>query len=669
MDLNSKSVLKNLILLLVLIFNLKLQAQEGFWPIEVLPEEFKNGSKLFEQKKSKRDSILYYPDLLRASVSLDNGNCSGAIISKNGLLLTNYHCVEPYLLALEKEGKINLDKGYFLGQEKEGPELQGLSVDIPIGSFDLKNRDQKEIEAWISRKQSPIRKRISLDYFPSEFQTMGLIFDQFQKITMVACPPRELAKAGGEEGNWSWPRYSADFCLLRIEKTDPFHNRDYRNFPMFEIAEGLEESKVSMIIGYPFSSHRNAYSRKIINLLEHDQGTRLKLRNKRLNIYQDYLDFNPDTRLPMALMIQLENERTFQEMEIKNVNSAGLVEIKKKKESELAQKDKLLKSWFEEAGRNFDSLEYYNTVRIYLNEGLTAPRVFLFVFGFSPLLDGLRNNDSKEQISKISSQIQQKADNYFETNDPRLEKELFFKMVFQFYEDIPEDLQGPGFEKIRHDYNGDVFAFVEDSWGRSIFSKREKVSSFLSNPSVSVLTNDPLYSWVNEVITHYFVTVAPKIKNFQAELSQTELKILSKTQKSSYPEANGTLRISKGKIVGYQKNETDYSQAFCTVSGMNNAIRFKDKNLKNWLSGLNPGQRVTFLSSVEATSGNSGSPMINEDGELIGLAFDQNQQGLGNRFFYNSLNQRCIGIPFQWIEQIVRDLGKMPEFFDQEFNQ
>ncbi len=669
--LTSDPVLKKFFALtLLLCFSFLAQAQEGFWVPENLPDFLNKEQKFLRPQDASSEKEYYYPIQLQATMSLDQGNCTGVIISQNGLLLTNYHCIEPYLRVLEAEGKIDLSKGFFLQDQENGPILEGLTGDVLVKSVDATDWDNEKRDSWLNEKETPIRRRIIKSMEPS-FGSRGIVTNVFDKVSLVAVPPESLALLGGNEGNWQWPRYSSDFVVLRVHRSDPIHQKQYPEFPYLKISKAISKNMDVFVGGYPASSFRNSNSRKVQNLLLHDQSTRLKLRKKRLNIYSDYLEFNPETKLPRDLMVSLENEKIFQEYELRNAESYGLIEQKKEREKETSSNQKNLTYDFVKLDRLYDSLEYYNLSRIYLNEGLTAPKIFLLVFGFSPLEDVLVHPENKEQYQSTLEAIKRKASAYFEKNDPRLEKELFFKMVMQYYEDIPSDLHNPNFQAIKHAFEGDVFRFVSELWDNSIFTNNENLEAFLNKPDLEKLNSDPMYTWVNDVIGYYFISIAPRIKKYQGEIAALELRISESLPSLTYPEANGTLRVSRGKIKGFQRNETDWSEPFCTVSGLKTLIERKKlpDELKKWIANLDDGLMITFLSEVEVSMGNSGSPILNSKGELVGLAFDQNIEGLGNRYYYDAKNQKCIGLTFEWIERVVSDLGGMPDFFEKEFHQ
>ena len=646
-------------------------SQEGFWSPDNIPDQLTKEMKpLGEGQGTRLPDSYSYPEALKAAVNLDDGNCSGVIISGNGLLLTNFHCVEPYLYSLDAEGIIDLDKGYFLNDNKVGPELTGLLVDIPVLSISTKDWDQARKEEWIKQKDNPIRRRIVKSYEPGK-NGRGIITDVFDKISLVAVPPISLAKLGGNEDNWQWPRYSSDFVVLRVHRSDPLHQRDYPRFPHVKISKGISKNMSVMVTGYPSSTFRNSNSRRVQHLLFHDQSTRLKLRKKRLNIYSDYLEFNPDTRLPKDLMVNLENEKILQENEIRNVKGFDLVNKKSNQEEERIGSNKKLEAERNQLNLLYDSLEYYNLPRIYMNEGLTAPKIFLLVFGFSPLEDALSDPSNKDQMKSTLEAMNKKSDVYFDRNDMRLEKELFFKMLMQYYEDIPSALHNPNFKAIKHAFEGDVFRFVSELWDNSLFTDQVRLNSFIQNPDLGKLQADPMYTWVNDVISNYFISIAPKIKFYQGEIGKIESGMSASQSYTAYPEANGSLRISFGKVAGFQRNETDWSEPFCTVSGMRSIAKTRGlpREILKWVNSLEPGTMVSFLSEVEVSMGNSGSPILNSKGELIGLGFDQNIEGLGNRYYYDPKNQKCIGLSFEWIEMVVSNLGGMPDFFEKEFHQ
>ncbi len=664
------SIQKTFILLFILgPGSLELKAQEGFWVPEEVPEAWTKEIRQLADIEEK-DGLTIYPDLIRSTVYLDNGNCSGVLISKNGLLLTNYHCLEPYLNNLQKEGKIDLESGYFISNDNEGPELIGLTADLPVKSQDLSMLSREEQGKWLDEKTHPIEKRLIRNYYPSEKHSVGKIFHNFQKITLVAAPPRSLATLGGNEANWEWPRYSSDFCILRIHKTEPAHHRDYKEFPHLEVGRSISRNQEVYVAGYPFLTYRNSNSRKVKNLLN-EQGTRLKLRKKRLNIYSDYLEFNPDTRLPHSLMTSLENEKVFQENEIKNVRRKGLIEEKHAAEQNAIRTNQDYSfEDFERLSSLYDSLEYYNLPRVYLNEGLTAPKIFMLVFGFSPLEDAL-SSDESNNLQAIKEALKGKAEVYYAGNDLRLEKELFFKMVMQYYEDIPSSLHSPSFKAIELAFNGDVFLFANEVWENSIFTDEELLDQFLIDPDLEKLRADPMYQWVNDVINFYFINIAPQIKSYSAQIASLESKFDELIRKTDYPEANGSLRFSRGAVKKFFRNETDQSEPFCTANGLITAFNgtiFPEK-VQTWLNTLSGNEVISFLSEVEVTGGNSGSPIMDNNGRLIGMAFDQNIEGLGNRFFFEPSSQKCIGISFAWIEKMVRELGELPGFFEREFNQ
>ncbi len=691
------------------------QADEGMWLLQLLKEQ--NSIELMKKQGLKLEADdLYNPNgvSLKDAVGIFGGGCTGEIISPEGLILTNHHCGYASIQQHSSVEHDYLTDGFWAmsrAEELPTPGLKFRFVHRIVDITDLVNQKVKACEVdETTAMTSPFLRKIAQEelaksdlngkpgivaqalpfYAGNKFYL--IYYKVYSDVRMVAAPPSSVGKFGGETDNWMWPRHTGDFSIFRIYADKNGEPADYSadNVPLktpkfLPISiKGLNEGDYAMIMGFPGSTERYLTQSEVRQMMTAQNQAMIDMRTVYLDVLKKYM------RESDKIRIQYANKFAGSSNYWKNsigMNKAivdndvlGTKAEQEKKFAAFAQG----KPEYEGVVEKIDAIVEKATPILrrfmYLNEGLRT-----IEFGCPPaVMDKIKEaletkNDSLLEVGK--KQLEAAYENIYNKDySPMVDEAVAIAVLPALAQKLkPEELPDC-YRLIVGEYKG---RFVQEMFNNSILSSRENLDKFLKKPTIKAIEKD--------LATIYSRSKLAKLKETAQELAQaTEgLDLLHKAYirglnemnlpTPSYPDANFTIRLTYGNVKSYDPKDGVHYKYFTTTDGilqkedpenpefvvpakLKELIQKKDFGRYAMADGTMP---VCFLTTNDITGGNSGSPVIDGEGNLIGCAFDGNWESLSGDINFDDNLQRCIALDIRYMLFILEKLGGCKHLIDE----
>lgn len=686
------------------------KADEGMWIPMLIGKNYeqmkKQGFKLTPEdlysinKASLKDAIVSF-----------GGFCTGELVSKNGLVFTNHHCGYDAIASNSTPENNILDSGFYAKNYSEEKPIPGLFVNFLVRIDDVTQKVMDATkglnEADKALKIQEIGKQLSAeatagtnyDAFVRDFykgnQYFLYIFEKYNDIRLVGNPPQSIGKYGGDTDNWEWPRHTGDFSIFRVYAGKDNKPAEYStaNKPFVPkkflpvSLKGVKNGDFAMVYGFPGRTDRFLTSYGVKLATEYVSPEIVKLRDIRLKAWKEEME--KDVAFRLKISSQYASIANYWKYFIGQTEQLKKLNIYDKKQAEEAEFTKwaegkpsyagLLKK-YEEAYKVY---EPYAVHRTFINEGYFASAWVRLGLQADGILQALEKaKDNPELQKKIKDNLSEAINNYEETYHPKADKKIFTQILTTFWNDIPK-YQHPKFMTlIMEDYwSGSPEAtfqkFADELWEKSNFIKPEKLKAFWANPERKELEKDPGYLFAknltpSEYAKNNFGGVISDFEKTKAELDHLYLQALLEKNKGKlmYPDANSTMRISYGNVENYSPKDGILYQITTTIDGvMQKYIPGDDEfdlpqNLINAYKAKNFGRygndgtlTVGFITNNDITGGNSGSPVINGKGELIGLAFDGNWEAMSGDIAFDKNFKRTISVDVRYVLWCIDVLG------------
>ena len=687
------------------------QADEGMWLLQLLKEQ--NSIELMKKQGLKLEADdLYNPNgvSLKDAVGIFGGGCTGEIISPEGLILTNHHCGYG---AIQQHSSVEHDyltDGFWAmsrAEELPTPGLKFRFVHRIVDITDLVNQKVKAGEVdETTAMTSPFLRKVAQDElaksdlagkpgivaqalpFYAGNKTYLIYYKVYSDVRMVAAPPSSVGKFGGETDNWMWPRHTGDFSIFRIYADKNGEPAEYSadNVPLktpkyLPISiKGLDEGDYAMIMGFPGSTERYLTQSEVKQMMTAQNQAMIDMRTVYLDVLKKYMRESDKIRIQYANKFAgssnyWKNSIGMNKAIIDN-NVLGTKAEQEKKFAQFAQGKPEYAGVVEKIDAVVEKSSAVMRRYMYIAEGLQRT----IEFGCPPaLMDDLKEAIETKNDSLLTATKQRLeevfADIYNKDYDKEVDRAIAKAMLPALAKALkPEEL--PAFyQTIQEEYKGDTDAFVDELFDNSIFSSRENLDKFLKKPTVKAIDNDPA--------TYYSRTKIEKLQEVAKELTAaTEgLDLLHKAYirglgemklpVPSYPDANFTIRLTYGNVKSYDPKDGVHYKYFTTTDGilqkedpenpefvvpakLKELIQKKDFGRYAMADGTMP---VCFLTTNDITGGNSGSPVIDGEGNLIGCAFDGNWESLSGDINFDDNLQRCIALDIRYMLFILDKLG------------
>ncbi|WP_129698612.1 S46 family peptidase [Parabacteroides goldsteinii] len=696
---------KILLSVLAAALSLPAVADEGMWLLPLLqqqkfPEMQALGLKL-------QDYDIYSPDSasLKDAVVIFGGGCTGEIVSPDGLLLTNHHCGYGQIQQHSTLEHDYLTDGFWATTRDQELPNPGLTVTFIDKIEDVTDYVKKELEKdtdpqsmnFLSPKylnglaKAKVGEKFLQDNPGTEVEIKafygGNVYYMFTKkiysdIRLVGAPPSSVGKFGADTDNWMWPRHTGDFSVFRVYADANGNPAEYSesNVPLrpkrwFKISvKGVEEDDYAMMMGFPGRTNKYYTSWEVAERRDIDNTVRINIRNLRQEVMLDEMLKDPSVRIQYASKYA-GSTNAYKNAIGSNwaIKKRNFEQVKKEEQDRLiawAQKNN--ESSYPEA---LSTLEQIVSDRKDLRfrswmldeailRGIEFTKVPTEVQSVSDALRGKDRNEQQKQIRLLDMAYHRFADKDYA---PEVDKKIAKVMLKEYRRLVPAKSQPAYFSLIDKKFKGDVDRFVDYLFDKSIYGSEENFDKFKTRPSVKALEQDPMILFaksVQEEKANLNAALADFDTGYALAHKEYVKGLLAMYQdKANFPDANFSLRLTYGQVKGYRPKDAVYYNCQTTLDGV-----MEKEDSTNWefvvpsrLKALYeakdfgryqmPDGRmpVAFSATTHTTGGNSGSPVLNANGELIGINFDRNWEGVGGDIQYLPDYQRSIIVDIRYV--------------------
>ena len=693
-----------IILLLVLINAPFLRSDEGMW-IPILIEKF--NIEIMQQKGFKLSAEDIYSvnkACMKDGVMIFGGGCTAELISPEGLLITNHHCGYGRIQSHSSLENDYLTDGFWAMSREEELSNPGLTVTFLKYMEDVTDRVMKGVKKRMSEEEinSVIESNISeivteassgnhYSAFVRPFymgnQYFLFVNETYRDVRLVGAPPSAIGKFGGDTDNWMWPRHTGDFSLFRIYADKNNMPADYSedNVPYkppfhFPISlKGVREGDFTMVFGYPGGTSQYVPSYHISMLTEYVYPKMIELRGTKLDIIKEDMESDPGVRIQYASKAAgISNSWKRWIGEKSGMARLGTIQKKKEFEKDFTQwvnekrkREKNYSHILPEYKNLYEEMQVYYLVNSYTTEtlGRRGVEAIGMASTFIPLVEAVTNNAGEEEIKALLERLSRRIPGFFQNYNMPTDKKLFVAMLDLYGERLDEEWQMPEYKDLYASCGGDFESIADDIYNQSVFTNHEKAAQFISNFDrrlLSELEADPLFllakgvnSFLDEEVRDKYIEVSARIAELDRLYMKAQMEFAG--DKLLWPDANFTLRVAYGEVGGYEPRDAVYYTHYTSLEGIiekdNPEIYDYDvpDKLKELYYAKDYGRYsqdgkmpVCFIADNHTTGGNSGSPVINAEGHLIGVNFDRAWEGVMSDLMFNPEQSRNISLDIRY---------------------
>ena len=696
-------------LIATILMGISAKADEGMWLPSLISQRIadmqEKGFRL-----SAEDIYSVNQASLKDAVVLFGRGCTGELISAEGLLLTNHHCGYGQIQKHSSVEHDYLKDGFWAMSREEELPNPGLSVsflermedvtDIILKGYEPGMSEDQRVEIVrnnskalideVTKEGKGLRATVEALYYGNQY--FLFLYRQYEDVRLVGAPPSSIGKFGGDTDNWMWPRHTGDFSMFRIyadkdNNPAPYSedNVPYRPKKYFRIStKGVQEGDFTFIYGFPGNTKEYIHSEGVRYIEEIGDPHKINLRTLRLDIMNKYQAQSQKVRIQYSSKnANVSNAWKKWQGEVKGIKKMKTVQTKQEFE-------KAFDRWAQ--GGEFDGvidriagiykeLEPYQFATDYYSETVRTVEIANFAMSIARLFvqeDSTMTFDSAKAAGL--------AEAFYKDWYLPIDKESFVAVMNEYDKNVPADFK-PEYYKERLASYGSVDAWAEDIFTGSIFTDPDKVAALTAGDKDFVMA-DPATEFFNEFLKWYAADIQPVTTRLNQELQlayrdyMRGQMVYCRTQrvpKAFYPDANLTLRVAYGHIKGYSPADGVYYTPSSTIKGImekdnpdifdyNIPQRLRDiyatKDYGRWAdaSGEVP---VCFIATNHTTGGNSGSPVINADGDLIGLNFDRVWEGTMSDIVFDPEICRNIALDVRYVLFTIDKIGEADYLFDE----
>ena len=682
---------------------------EGMW----LPMFFKQLNYSTMQKMGLRLTAEELYDFNHSSVKdaiVQMGNfCTGEIVSDKGLMFTNHHCGYDAIASASTVEHDYLTNGFWAYSLEEEIPIPGLYVSFLVRMEDVtkdvlqdhindaqKSKYADEIQKNIAALQEKFsengRYRVEIKPFFEGLEYYMFIYEVFTDVRLVGAPPSAIGKYGGDTDNWMWPRHTGDFSIFRVyaskDNTPADYSKDnvpYKPKHFLPISiKGVEKNDFTMIWGYPGTTQRYMTSYEVKNTIDIDDPSCIAAGQALLPVMKSMMDKDNAVRLKYAsdyasYMNLWKNKKG----ELRGLKRLDVYGKKKAIEDRLAEWIEQDNSRKERYGTLLSDLKscYQAIAAIpsskyswYGNLGLTTSKTALTAFRVYMTLLQVEDmmKEDKEMAERVKQALSQEMSNVFASTDPATEKQMFKALCNLLYSIPVEEGRPAGMTYLFEDkYKGNIDKLVDDAFSKSVFANEKNFNKFMSNPKTKKLEKD-LIAHVAMMTYQMLVSTTEEASAAEAKLEDVKALFIEALRAMDpslvqYPDANFTMRVTYGQVLDYYPADAVHYDYVTTIDGLmekedpTNDEFIVPSKLKELYNNKDYGQYADkdgrlitcFLSNNDITGGNSGSPILNADGHLIGLAFDGNWEAMSGDIAFEPELQRTINVDARYVLFII----------------
>ena len=713
--------LKILVLALICAISQPSKADEGMWLLQMMQEQH-----LIDRLKAQglllEAEDIYSPNQvsLKDAVGIFGGGCTGEIISPDGLILTNHHCGYD---AIQQHSSVEHDylkDGFWAKSRQEELPTPGLAFRFVERIIDVTDKVMEEIKSGKAKEEHTFTQPYLNQLANNEYQASDLkgkpgisakalpfyagnryyvfFLKTYNDVRMVAAPPSSIGKFGGETDNWMWPRHTCDFSVFRIYADANGEPAEYspNNVPLkakkhLAISlKGIEEGDYAMIMGFPGSTSRYLTQSEVKQRMTATNEPRILVRETRQGVLKKEMAASDKVRIQYASKYASSSNYWKNSIGMnKAIIDNQVLETKAEQEARFAKfaQEQGNAAYMKVVGQIDATVEKCN------------PILYQYTCFNEILRNGIEFSTPSEDLEHLKTAIQQKDKANIEKITLRL-KDIYArihnkdydhevdrkvaKALLPLYAQMVDAKDLPSFyETINLKFKGNYDAYVDHLYNNSIFANEKNFNKFINKPSVKAIDNDPMKAFVaskNQLgakLSNDYAIAKQGLESLHKVYVRGLCEMYQPEPKS--PDANFTLRLTYGNIKPYDPKDGVSYKYYTTLKGVmekedpNNPEFVVPAKLKELYAKKDFGQYAMsngemptcFLTTNDITGGNSGSPVINGKGELIGCAFDGNWESLSGDINFDHNLQRCIAVDIRYVLFIIDKLGDCGHLIDE----
>ena len=699
---------KRLLIVVALLSAMIAKADEGMW----LPYSL-NGQNLAEMQamgcKLTAEQIFSFnqPSIKDAIVQF-GGGCTGEIISAEGLLLTNHHCGLSYVQKHSSVEHDYLTDGFWANNREEELPNPGLSVLFLDRVVDMttnvlygvdENTSEAEREEIVNKNIKNITEgyktkpfhRVEIVPFYSGNQYILFEYIEYKDVRLVCCPPWGIGKFGADTDNWTWPRHKGDFNVFRVYMDRDGNPAEYSkdNVPMKSKwylpinLNGVKPGDYAMILGYPGTTDRYSTSYTVKNVIEEEGPAIIDCRTTKLDNYRKHMDADQEVFIMYASkQASVSNYWKYYIGQVKQLKRNHVYERRLAQEEDFkawANADPKRKAEygniFEGIKQKWQILDEIQKSFVYHREaGWNGGEAIAFCRRFRGINSMIADKAEKDDIKAAAQRMQGAVNAFFKDYSMPLDRDVTAALLALFYKNITVDLMPTEILKIGMENEGDFTDWVEKAFEKSIFTDKERLEKWLQKPKS--LDKDPIFQLSENIIESYqgLYDRYEEAQNLGNAGERLYMKGLMEMQsdRNFYPDANFTMRLTYGTVEPYKAADAVNYNYYTTMNGVmakyvpGNWEFDIPQDVRDLVANKDYGRYadengdlvVNFITTNDITGGNSGSPVIDGEGNLIGLAFDGNWEAMSGDLSFEQKVQRTICMDARYLLWCIEKVGK-----------
>ncbi|PWJ40212.1 S46 family peptidase [Sediminitomix flava] len=685
------------------IVSLNAFAHEGMWLPQLInqlneADMQKNGFKLTAEdiysinKSSMKDAVVWF-----------GRGCTGEVVSDQGLLLTNHHCGYGQIQSHSTTEDNYLLDGFWANNQSEELANEGLTASFIVRIDDVTKKVLKGTNDGLSeeKRQEIIKKNIdkivkkaskgnSYEIFIKPFfygnEYYMFVMNTFKDIRLVGAPPSSIGKFGSDTDNWVWPRHTGDFSVFRIyanENNEPAeyseNNKPYKPAHHFPISlKGVKEGDFTMVYGFPGRTKQYIPSYGVSYVVDKANPVKIQMRDRALAVMKEAMDADEKVFIQYASKYaRVANYWKKWIGESMGLERLGAIDRKKELESEfeaLVKDRDEYKDVLPSLEKLYKDVEEYNfAYELFIEIFYYSPEALRYAYRFSNAVNG-KSEMKEDEWSKEQDYLETQTERFFGNYNAKVDQKLFVVMMSMYAENISEDLKAPALKELEKTYNGDFEKMAEEIYSKSAFVSAERIKPYVNGEKeISELKNDPFYQLATGLESFYQLAIKPERNRLNAEIEK-QMATYVKGQmelmpKKYWPDANSTLRVTYGKVEGSEPRDGMAYLPTTTLEGVvEKRVKTDDKkhefyvpqrlvdlyNEKDYGRYAEDGKMIVcFTGSNHTTGGNSGSPVINGEGQLIGINFDRSWESTMSDIMFDPERCRNITVDIRYVLFVI----------------
>jgi hypothetical protein len=703
--------MKKYFLLFCLLANLMAIADEGMWLPQLVGKQRYADMKAKGLKLTAEQLWSINKSSIKDAIIIFDKGCTGEIVSAEGLIFTNHHCGYDAIAEASTVTSNYLKNGFYAKSKADEIPATGITVQFLVKIDDVTSQVNDSIKNypnwadWMSNRDSVFsrigRAATAGSHYEGKVYSMFkdnqfllYTFERFKDVRLVGTPPESIGFFGGDTDNWEWPRHTGDFSIFRVYADANGKPAEYNqnNVPLKSkyflpiSLKGVKEGDFAMTLGYPGSTNRFETSYGVKLATDIKNPAFVKMREIRLKAMMEEMKKDEAAKLKLsAEHASLANYWKFYDGETKQLLKYDVAGIKKKNEEALMAWIKTSNKpeyagLFDKYNRAYQAWQPYAMQKEYYEQGITGPSAIKFANRLEEVERALTKGGA--DAKKLLAPLSKSRDSLLENMVKASEQKMLAQILQAFYTDIQPDQHPVMFYNlVKQSFGSLKEADTYNKWtgaayANSMLMDNAKWQAFMINPDAGTLQNDPLYYTAKQFRDNWnkFKPQLTAFNNATAELGRTYVKAYMEANptKVMYPDANFSMRLSYGAVKSYAPRDAVKYDYVTTAKGLLEKYKpgdyefdlsarqlelLKAKDYGMYADPVRKELVVAYITTNDITGGNSGSPVINGNGELIGLAFDGNYEAISHKINFDKEMTRTICIDIRYLLWCVDKLG------------